>query len=66
MIPASYGHLADNRRGHRAPSYFVRMVFPFELAGTKKRVIGFPQKSPRFAPGGGGLPSQEGIREGEF
>ncbi len=51
MIPASYGHLADHRRGHRAPSYFVRMVFPFALAGTKNRVIGFPQKKPKICVG---------------
>jgi hypothetical protein len=35
MIPASYGHLADHRRGHRLPSYFVRTVFPFATKEQK-------------------------------
>jgi hypothetical protein len=51
MIPASYGHLTDHCRGHRAPSYFVRTVFPFALAGTKNRVIGFPRKKPKICVG---------------
>jgi len=50
-IPANGSHRADHHRRHRLARYFTRAVFPFVMAGTKKRVFGFPPKKPKMPAG---------------
>jgi hypothetical protein len=50
-IPANGSHRADHHWRHRLARYFTRAVFPFVMAGTKKRVFGFPPKKLKMFAG---------------
>ncbi len=50
-IPANGSHRADHHWRHWLARYFTHAVFPFVMAGTKKRVFGFPPKKPKMPAG---------------
>jgi hypothetical protein len=50
-IPANGSHRADHHWRHQLARYFTCAVFPFVMAGTKKRGFDFPPKKPKMPAG---------------